>query len=94
VLFSVTEGEDKPLKYPTIFNTADVAIITKVDLAEVVEFDATAALHNILAVRPGMRVFQISAKTGQGMPEWFEFLRERVAAARNDRLASHGSLNR
>jgi hydrogenase nickel incorporation protein HypB len=82
VLFSVTEGEDKPLKYPTIFNSADVAIITKTDLAEAVEFDAVAAHRNIEAVRPGMHVFEVSAKKGQGMPEWFEFLRERIQAER------------
>jgi hydrogenase nickel incorporation protein HypB len=75
VLFSVTEGEDKPLKYPTIFNTADVALITKMDLAAAVEFDATAAQSSIQAVRPGMKTFQVSAKTGQGMEEWLSFLR-------------------
>jgi hydrogenase nickel incorporation protein HypB len=74
VLFSVTEGEDKPLKYPTIFNTADVAIITKMDLAEAVEFDAAAARRSIHAVRPGMKVFEVSAKSGAGMNEWLEFL--------------------
>src|SRR5947207_15872304 len=57
VLLSVTEGEDKLLKYPTIFNTADVAVITKVDLAAAVEFDMDAALRNIAAVREGMRTF-------------------------------------
>ena len=74
VLLSVTEGEDKPLKYPTIFNSADVAIITKSDLAEVVEFDDSAANRNIQAVRPGMKVFHLSSKTGQGMPEYLAFL--------------------
>lgn len=76
VLFSVTEGEDKPLKYPTIFNTADVAIITKMDLESAVEFDAAAARRNIEAVRPGMPIFAVSAKTGQGMEEWVQYLRE------------------
>src|SRR5437899_2200200 len=61
VLFSVTEGEDKPLKYPTIFNSSDVAIITKTDLAAAVEFDWQAASRNIQAVRPGMQVFRLSA---------------------------------
>ncbi|HTU92202.1 MAG TPA: hydrogenase nickel incorporation protein HypB [Gemmataceae bacterium] len=75
VLFSVTEGEDKPLKYPTIFNTADAAIITKIDLAAAVEFDAAAAQRSIQAVRPGMETFEVSAKTGQGMEEWLRFLR-------------------
>jgi hydrogenase nickel incorporation protein HypB len=74
VLLSVTAGEDKPLKYPTIFNTADVAVITKIDLAEAVEFDWDAVLANIQAVRPNMRVLRVSAKTGAGMPEWQEFL--------------------
>jgi hydrogenase nickel incorporation protein HypB len=57
VLMSVTEGEDKPLKYPTIFNTADVALITKIDLAKAVEFDKETALKNIQAVRPGIKAF-------------------------------------
>jgi len=69
VLLSVTEGEDKPLKYPTIFNTADVAVITKTDLSAAVEFDAAAAHANIQLVRPGMRVFEVSAKTGGGVDE-------------------------
>jgi hydrogenase nickel incorporation protein HypB len=77
VLFSVTEGEDKPLKYPTIFNTADVALITKIDLAEAVEFDAAAAQRNIGLVRPGMPVFEVSAKTGQGMERWLADLQSR-----------------
>ena len=81
VLLSVTEGEDKPLKYPTIFNTADVAVITKMDLAVAVEFDAAAAHDNIQSVRPGMRIFQVSAKTGIGMDELVAFLAARVAEA-------------
>lgn len=79
VLMSVTEGEDKPLKYPTIFNTADVAVITKIDLAAAVEFDAAAAHRSIQSVRPGMQVFEVSAKTGQGMAEWLQFLQARGA---------------
>src|SRR3954451_4892207 len=67
VLMSVTEGEDKPLKYPTIFNTADVAVITKMDLATAVEFDAIAARKNIHAVRPGMEIIPVSSKSGAGM---------------------------
>src|SRR5271165_1327615 len=57
VLISVTEGEDKPLKYPTIFNSADVAIVSKMDLSAAAEFDAPAAHRSIQAVRPGMPVF-------------------------------------
>ena len=74
VLFSVTEGEDKPLKYPTIFNTADVAIITKIDLSEAVEFDLETAQNSIESVRTGIRSFRVSAKTGEGMDECLQFL--------------------
>jgi hydrogenase nickel incorporation protein HypB len=77
VLLSVTEGEDKPLKYPTIFNSADAAVITKTDLADAVEFDWPAARSNIQAVRPGMKVMSVSAKTGQGMSDWIEYLLSR-----------------
>lgn len=79
ILLATTEGEDKPLKYPTIFNTADVAVITKMDLAAAVEFDMQAAHRNIQSVRPGMRVLEVSAKTGGGMDAWIESLRIPVA---------------
>jgi hydrogenase nickel incorporation protein HypB len=82
VLLSVAEGEDKPLKYPTIFNSADVAIITKSDLAVAVEFDEDTARRNIQAVRPGMEVFRLSAKTGEGMTEYLEFLENRRMCSR------------
>jgi hydrogenase nickel incorporation protein HypB len=82
VLFSVTEGEDKPLKYPTIFHTADAAIITKTDLAAAAEFDAAAAHRHIEAVRPGMPVFEVSAKTGAGLEGWLSFLRARARSPR------------
>jgi hydrogenase nickel incorporation protein HypB len=75
-LLSVTEGEDKPLKYPTLFNSAYAAVITKVDLAGPCEFDREAAFKNIRAIRPGIRVFETSAKTGAGMAEWLEYLKE------------------
>jgi len=82
VLMSVTEGEDKPLKYPTIFNSADVALITKIDLAAAVEFNAVVANRNIQAVRPGMTVLDVSAKSGGGMEQFLDFLRSRHNAAR------------
>lgn len=84
VLMSVTEGEDKPLKYPTIFNTADAALITKIDLAEAVEFDSPAANHNIQSVRPGMKIFEVSAKTGTGFEPFLQFLESRFAELRRD----------
>jgi hydrogenase nickel incorporation protein HypB len=78
VLMSVTEGEDKPLKYPTIFNSADVAVITKNELAAAVEFDWETARKSIESVRPGMQVFRLSAKTGQGMNQYLEFLAQQL----------------
>jgi hydrogenase nickel incorporation protein HypB len=75
VLLSVTEGEDKPLKYPTLFHSADVAVLTKIDIAEAVEFDRAAALAHIEAVHPGIAVLETSAKTGRGMDTWLAFLR-------------------
>jgi len=82
ILISVTEGEDKPLKYPTIFHSADVAIVTKVDLAAAVEFDWQAAYNNIQAVRPGMIVLQVSSKSGAGMEEYLGFLVAHLARLR------------
>jgi hydrogenase nickel incorporation protein HypB len=81
VLLSVTEGEDKPLKYPTIFNSADLAIVTKVDLAEAVGFQRDEALRSLEAVRPGLEVLETSSRTGQGMDAWLERL-GRLAASR------------
>jgi hydrogenase nickel incorporation protein HypB len=77
VLFSTTEGEDKPLKYPTIVNTADVAVITKCDLAAAVEFDRAAMLHNLNEVRPSIEVLEVSARTGLGVDAWLEWLESR-----------------
>ena len=74
VLLSVTEGEDKPLKYPTIFNTADLVVITKTDLAGAVDFDRQLALENIDRARPGVPVLEVSSRTGQGMPEWIRLV--------------------
>jgi hydrogenase nickel incorporation protein HypB len=74
VLVSTTEGEDKPLKYPTIFNTADVAVITKLDLADAVECDLQALAANIHAVRPGMTILKVSTRKNLGIAELEHFL--------------------
>ncbi|WP_109489063.1 hydrogenase nickel incorporation protein HypB [Occallatibacter savannae] len=79
-LLSVTEGEDKPLKYPTLYNSADVAVITKIDIAQAVGFDRDAALRNIAEIRPGVRIFETSAKTGAGMAEWLAYLAQQRSA--------------
>jgi hydrogenase nickel incorporation protein HypB len=82
VLLSATEGEDKPLKYPTIFNSSDAAIITKMDLADACEFDLAAARNNIEGVRPGMKIFEVSSKTGLGMETVTDFLRNQLLHSR------------
>jgi hydrogenase nickel incorporation protein HypB len=87
VLLSATEGENKPLKYPTIFNSSDVAIITKMDMAHAAEFDLEAARRNIQSVQPGMQIFEVSAKTGAGMPAVFDYLRALRQVALHPRMA-------
>ena len=77
VLLSVTEGEDKPLKYPTMFNSADAAVITKMDLAVPCGFDRWAALKNINEIRPGIQIFETSVKSGVGLDEWLGYLEEK-----------------
>jgi hydrogenase nickel incorporation protein HypB len=80
VLFSVTEGEDKPLKYPLAFNTSHVAVVTKIDIAEAVGYDRTAADASIRKVHPGMPILELSARTGAGMDVWMRLLDERIRA--------------
>jgi hydrogenase nickel incorporation protein HypB len=77
-LLSVTEGEDKPLKYPGLFNSSDAAVITKIDLAAPCGFDRELALKNINEIRPGIRIFETSAKTGAGMDDWIAYLTEQA----------------
>jgi hydrogenase nickel incorporation protein HypB len=79
VLLSTTEGEDKPLKYPTIFNTADLALLTKMDLADVLGFDREAAVESVHDVRPGLPILDTSARGAPGLGAWLEWLRERHA---------------
>jgi hydrogenase nickel incorporation protein HypB len=76
VLHAVTEGEDKPLKYPTIFNSADLAVITKIDLAQAVGFDRAEAYRNIREVRAEAAILETSARSGEGMADWLRLLAE------------------
>jgi hydrogenase nickel incorporation protein HypB len=76
VLFAVTEGEDKPLKYPKMFQNARRVVMTKVDLLPYVPFDMDRAVANALSVNPALEVFHVSAMTGQGLDGWFDFLRD------------------
>lgn len=82
VLLSVTEGEDKPLKYPPMFQFADAVIISKTDLAAACGYDRAAALANLRRVSPRARIFETSAQTGEGMDAWREFLCEQQRARR------------
>lgn len=77
VLLSVTEGEDKPLKYPTVFQSADVVILSKIDIAEAVGFDRDMAISNVRRRAPQAQLFEISARTGFGMDTWLSYLRSR-----------------
>ncbi len=78
VLLSVTEGEDKPLKYPVMFKTADVVIVNKTDIAEAVGFERDTALSNIHRIVPKAAIFEVSARTGQGMEAWYSYLWQRL----------------
>jgi hydrogenase nickel incorporation protein HypB len=80
VLFSVTEGEDKPLKYPKMFQMARYAVLNKVDLLPHLDFDVDLAIANARAVNPELRFFLTSARTGEGVDTWFEFLRQQAGA--------------
>lgn len=73
-VISVTEGEDKPLKYPHMFRASECVLINKIDIAEAVEFDERQCRENILSVNPEARIITLSAKTGEGADKWFEFL--------------------
>ena len=77
-LLSVTEGEDKPLKYPLAFNSSQLAVVTKSDIADAVEYDRAAARRSIEQVNPGMTVLELSARTGDGVEAWMTLIEERI----------------
>ncbi len=79
VVFSVTEGEDKPLKYPKMFQMARHAILNKIDLLPHLDFDVDQAIANARRINPDLQFFLTSARTGEGLPEWYQFLREQAA---------------
>lgn len=75
VLTAVTEGEDKPLKYPTLFKTADIVLVTKIDLADACSFDHTAIRKNLGEITPLSQTIELSARTGDGLAAWYTRLR-------------------
>lgn len=88
VIFSVTEGEDKPLKYPNMFAAADVVLLSKTDLLPHVRFDAERAVSNALAVNPRLTVFPISVYDGAGLGQWYAWLKHELADCGNAHFSS------
>lgn len=80
-LVSVTEGEDKPLKYPALFHAAGVCVVTKVDLLPHLDFDVDLLERNARSLRPDLRIFRVSARTGEGLGEWVGYLAGRAGSA-------------
>lgn len=83
VLFSVTEGEDKPLKYPQMFHAADIMLLNKVDLLPHLDFDVEKCKEMARRVSPGIRIFEVSSRTGEGMDQWYGWLKEGMEKARS-----------
>ncbi|MFA9440202.1 hydrogenase nickel incorporation protein HypB [Uliginosibacterium sp. sgz301328] len=94
VILSVTEGEDKPLKYPDMFRVADLLIMSKVDLLPFVDFDAEAAIAHARKVRPGLPVLKLSTRTGEGCDAWLAWLAAGCAASRHEAAATEDASNR
>jgi hydrogenase nickel incorporation protein HypB len=87
VILSVTEGDDKPLKYPHMFRAAELMILNKIDLLPHVDFDMGQAIANARQVNPGITALQVSARTGDGLDQWYAWLRREAAAVREAAFA-------
>jgi hydrogenase nickel incorporation protein HypB len=94
VILSVTEGEDKPVKYPDMFHAADLLLVNKIDLLPHLDFDVEAAIAFAQRVRPGLEVIRVSARTGEGFAAWLAWLERGVASAKAARDANLGALRR
>ena len=79
-MLSVIEGEDKPVKYPHMFHAATVVILSKIDLLPHVRFDAKCAMANALSVNPELKVFELSAYSGEGLEQWYGWLKAELSA--------------
>ena len=89
-ILSVTEGEDKPLKYPDMFASADLVLVNKVDLLPYLDFDVEAAIANARRVNPRVRVIKVSARSGEGLGQWLDWLRAARAMALAARVPVEG----
>lgn len=78
VIISITEGEDKPLKYPDMFYSSNICIINKIDLLPYLKFDVEKLIENTKKVNPNIQFFEVSATSGEGMEAWYEFLRSKI----------------
>jgi len=87
VIFPVTDGEDKPLKYPHIFRAAGIVILSKIDLLPNLDFTLAEAIDNVAKINPDAAILQVSARTGQGMTDWYNWLRSQFAAAQQSAFA-------
>jgi hydrogenase nickel incorporation protein HypB len=94
VVLSVTEGEDKPLKYPDMFHAARLMLLNKIDLLPHLDFDVEACLANAQRVNPTMAILPISARTGQGMDEWLAWLAQGAQKAQAEKAATVAALRR
>jgi hydrogenase nickel incorporation protein HypB len=93
VILSVTEGEDKPIKYPDMFRAASLMLLNKIDLLPYLSFDVDAAIGFARRVNPQIRIIRVSATSGEGMGEWLDFLRDGLASARAVKQETVDSLN-
>ena len=78
VIISVTEGDDKPLNYPTMFHEADLCILNKIDLLPYVDFDVRTCRENAMRVNHHLEWFEVSAKTGEGLGVWQEWIENKL----------------
>ena len=84
MILSIPEGDDKPLKYPLMFSICDCVLINKIDTKSVFDFDDEAVVERIKKLNPKAEIFFVSAKTGEGMDKWFDWLRGQINAWNND----------
>jgi len=94
VILSVTEGEDKPLKYPDMFNAADLMLLNKIDLLPYLDFDVEQCVEYARRVNPKLQVIQVSATSGAGMEAWLEWLQAGLEQAKAGRLQNVDLLKR
>jgi len=78
-MVSIPEGDDKPIKYPVMFRKASVVLINKIDLLAYTNFNMDKVKEDALNINPGLKIFEISCKTGEGLDNWFDWLREQVS---------------